>query len=191
MSPESKIFDDFCKSKVESFYKNIYPGLLLYAIRWLGKEHSFLAEDCVQNAIFNAWERRSNFTSATALKSYLYTCIKNNIIDIHRKANSGKKYTFSLDDQLVFSNSIIEQETLNILFKAIASLPDKYRIVLEMCFIEGLKIKEISNALSLSESTIEKRKYKALDLLRDKLTKIYGDTIYVTILMLALLNRLR
>ena len=71
----------------------------------------------------------------------------------------------------------IDKDQLNILFKAIASLPDKYRIVLEMCFIEGLKIKEISNALSLSESTIEKRKYKALDLLRDKLTKIYGDTI--------------
>jgi len=188
MSPENKIFEDFCKSKVDSFYENIYPGLLLYAIRWLGKEHSFLAEDCVQNAVFNAWERRNNFSSASALKSYLYTCIKNNIIDIHRKANSGKKYTSSLDDQLVFSNSIIEQETLNILFKAIATLPDKYRNVLEMCFIKGLKIKEIADALNLSESTIEKRKAKSLDLLREKLTEIYGDNIYVTILMLALLS---
>jgi RNA polymerase sigma-70 factor (ECF subfamily) len=191
MSPENKIFEDFCKSKVESFYKNIYPGLLLYAIRWLGKEHSFLAEDCVQNAVFNAWERRNNFSSASALKSYLYTCIKNNIIDIHRKSKSGNKYISSLDDQLVFTNSIIEQETLNILFKAISTLPDKYRVVLEMNFIEGLKIKEISNALNLSESTIEKRKYKALDMLRDILTNIYGDTIYVTILLLALLSRLR
>lgn len=191
MSPENTIFEDFCRNKVDSFYKDIYPGLMLYAIRWLGNEHAFLAEDCVQSAVFKAWKRRNNFSSTASLKSYLYTCIKNNIIDIHRKHNSSVKYASSLNDELVFMNSIIEQETLDILFKTIESLPEKYRTIVEMSFIENLKIKEIADTLNLSESTIEKRKAKALDLVREKLTEIYGDSLFVTLLMIELWSKLR
>ena len=191
MSSENTIFEDFCKSKVESFYKNIYPGLLLYAVLGLGNEHSFLAEDCVQSAVLKAWKRRNDFPSTPALKSYLYTCIKNNIIDIHRKHNSGSKYAASLNDEILFSNSLIEQETLDILFGAIQTLPEKYRNIIEMSYVEGLKIKEIAGALSLSESTVEKRKAKALDLIREKLIEVYGDSIFVTILMIELWSRLK
>ncbi len=189
MSSEKTIFEEFCKSRVDSFYKNIYPGLLLYAIRWLGNEHSFLAEDCVQSAVLKAWKRRNDFPSTASLKSYLYTCIKNNIIDIHRKHNSGMKYAESLNDELTFTNSIIEQETIDILCKAMDTLPEKYRTVVEMSFIEGLKIKEIAEKLGVSESSVEKRKAKALDLVREKLIEIYGDSIFVTMLMIELWSR--
>jgi RNA polymerase sigma-70 factor (ECF subfamily) len=191
MSSENKIFEDFARSRVDSFYENVYPGLLLYAIRWLGNEHSFLAEDCVQNAVLNAWKRRNDFASTAAIKSYLYTCIKNNIIDIQRKHSAKEKYTASLDDDIAFSNSIIDQETINMLCKTIDSLPEKYKVVLEMSFIDGLKNLEIARELGVSDSSVEKRKAKALELVREKLIDIYGDTIFVTMLMIDLWSRLR
>jgi RNA polymerase sigma-70 factor (family 1) len=186
MPSEKTIIEDFAKSRIESLYENIYPGLLLYAIRWLGNEYSFMAEDCVQNAILNAWKRRDDFTSTATLKSYLYTCIKNSIIDIQRKNSAKERYTASLNDELIFSNSIIDQETINILYKAIDSLPEKYRIIFEKSFLDGLKNVEIAKELGLSNSSVEKRKAKALDMIREKLIEVYGDTVFVTLLMLTI-----
>jgi RNA polymerase sigma-70 factor (ECF subfamily) len=191
MSSEKTIIEDFAKSRIESFYENTYPGLLLYAIRWLGDEFSFMAEDCVQNAVLNAWKKRSEFASIAALKSYLYTCIKNSVIDIQRKNSAKEKYTASLGDELIFSNSIIDQETTALLYRTINSLPEKYRVVFEMSFLEGLKNVEIAKELGLSNSSIEKRKAKALDMVREKLIEIYGDTIFVTLLMLTIWSRIK
>jgi len=191
MSSEKTIIEDFAKSRIESFYENIYPGLLLYAIRWLGDEFSFMAEDCVQNAVLNAWKKRNEFASIAALKSYLYTCIKNSIIDIQRKNSAKEKYTASLGDELIFSNSIIDQETIDLLYRTINSLPEKFRIVFEMSFLDGLKNAEIAKELGLSNSSIEKRKAKALDMVREKLIEIYGDTIFVTLLMLTIWSRIK
>jgi DNA-directed RNA polymerase specialized sigma24 family protein len=60
-----------------------------------------------------------------------------------------------------------------------------------MSYVEGLKIKEIADALSLSESTVEKRKAKALDLIRERLIEVYGDSIFVTMLMIELWSQLK
>lgn len=191
MSAGTSIVEDFTNNRVESLYENVYPGLLLYAIRWLGDEYSFLAEDCVQNAVLNAWKRRKDFNTTAALKSYLYTCIKNNVIDIQRKSSAQEKYSASLDDDQVFSNSIIEQETIDILYKTIDSLPEKYRLIFEKSFIDGMKNIEIAKELGISDSTVEKRKAKALSIVREKLIELYGDNVFVTLLILSLLSKIR
>lgn len=71
-----QVLQAFKKGQLELFYRRIYPGLLLYAVKNAGDRHDFLAEDCVQNAIFNAWKRRDSFDSIYTLKSFLYTSVK-------------------------------------------------------------------------------------------------------------------
>ena len=80
-----QVLQAFKKGQLELFYRRIYPGLLLYAVKNAGDRHDFLAEDCVQNAIFNAWKRRDSFDSIYTLKSFLYTSVKNEIISLYRK----------------------------------------------------------------------------------------------------------
>ena len=77
-----QVLQAFKKGQLEVCYRRIYPGLLLYAVKNAGDRHDFLAEDCVQNAIFNAWKRRDSFDSIYTLKSFLYTSVKNEIISI-------------------------------------------------------------------------------------------------------------
>ena len=62
-----QVLQAFKKGQLELFYRRIYPGLLLYAVKNAGDRHDFLAEDCVQNAIFNAWKRRDSFDSIYTL----------------------------------------------------------------------------------------------------------------------------
>ena len=150
-------------------YRNVYPGLILYAIKYLGEESEFLAEDCVQNAIFSAWERRNKFDSVYTFKAFLYMAIKNDIISIHRKNSARERYVRELEDVSCFANSVIDQEAQTLLYSAIEELPEKARIVFEMSFMEGLKNVEIAEKLGLSDSSVKKYKATALDFLRKKL----------------------
>lgn len=165
----AQILIDFQKGKLDLLYRNVYPGLILYAIKYLGEESEFLAEDCVQNAIFSAWERRNKFDSVYTFKAFLYMAIKNDIISIHRKNSARERYVRELEDASCFANSVIDQEAQTLLYSAIEELPEKAKIVFEMSFMEGLKNVEIAEKLGLSDSSVKKYKASALDFLRKKL----------------------
>lgn len=165
----AQILIDFQKGKLDLLYRNVYPGLILYAIKYLGEGSEFLAEDCVQNAIFSAWERRNKFDSVYTFKAFLYMAIKNDIISIHRKNSARERYVRELEDASCFANSVIDQEAQTLLYSAIEELPEKAKIVFEMSFMEGLKNVEIAEKLGLSDSSVKKYKASALDFLRKKL----------------------
>ena len=147
MNWNAQILIDFQKGKLDLLYRNVYPGLILYAIKYLGEESEFLAEDCVQNAIFSAWERRNKFDSVYTFKAFLYMAIKNDIISIHRKNSARERYVRELEDASCFANSVIDQEAQTLLYSAIEELPEKAKIVFEMSFMEGLKNVEIAEKL--------------------------------------------
>ena len=58
------------------------------------------------------------------------------------------------------------------LLAALQSLPEEQRVTLLLKRIEGKKQKEIAEMLGVSEKAIEKRLYKAMSTLREKLGNI-------------------
>ena len=105
-----QMLNEFKQGRLEMLYRRLYPALLLYAVRYAGEQNGFLAEDCVQNAVFNAWKRRLQFESVESLKSFLYISIKNEIVSLHRKAKASERYLSQLEDEVFFQNSVIDQE---------------------------------------------------------------------------------
>lgn len=65
-----------------------------------------------------------------------------------------------------------EKEQVEILAKAIDSLNEKDRIVLNLYYYEGLTLKEIGNVLNVSESRVCQLHSRAIRNLREKMQKI-------------------
>ena len=166
---DNSIFEDFRKGKLEAFYKKSYPGLVLYAIGLLGQQKGYLAEDCVQESVYKTWRRRTDFDSVYTFKAFLYTSIKNGILDIHRKDSAREHYVNQLGDAAFFTNTLIDQEAQTFLYNAINDLPGKMREVFELSFIEGLRTSEIAARLGLTDSSIRKYRAGAIDILRSRL----------------------
>ena len=61
MELTSGAYHSFQSGKMDDFYTHVYPSLLLFAARNLGDNYAFLAEDCVQDAVYQAYQRRSTF----------------------------------------------------------------------------------------------------------------------------------
>ena len=68
--------------------------------------------------------------------------------------------------------AMLEQETLDMLYAAIESLPPKYREVLRMSYRDGLKNAEIAERLGVAEITVKKWKAGILEMLRKQLGEI-------------------
>jgi RNA polymerase sigma-70 factor (ECF subfamily) len=181
LKSDKEIISEFRSGKLDSFYKMVYPGMRMFAIKYLGNENSFLAEDCVQNVIFKSWERRKDFNTLSSLKSFMYTLIKNEAINLFRKQNTHYKYSDLQRDEAFFKDALVEQEVKNHLYNSINELPEKYRKVFELSFVEGLKNVEIAEILGISDSSVKKQKAQALKILKDKLEPVLFTSLFASV----------
>lgn len=171
---EQSIISDFKAGRLEAFYSNVYPSLLTYAARILGPDYAFLAEDCVQDCIYKMYERRDTFDKPSYFKSYAYTLVHNSAVSFVRKSRSQKDYVGQQDNiDSGFQLSMIHQETLDLLYDAIESLPMHLHVIFEMSFEQGMKNEEIAAALNVSPSTIKRRKALMISMLRNNLKENY------------------
>ena len=80
---------------------------------------------------------------------------------------------------------MIEQETLDLLYRAIDELPERYRTLFKLSFEQGLKNAEVAHLLHISESAVKKQKSQFIRLLRDKFSSIdhgpYTPILYLVV----------
>lgn len=185
MATDEQIFQDFKANRLDSLYESVYPSLMIFANTNLTGDFAFLAEDCVQDAIFAAYQNRSSIHTFYSLKSFLYTCVKNSAISILRKARAKENY---LSGEEYIERDMFEEisraETRRKLFSAVSRLPEKYRQVFDMSFSQGLKNSEVAQALGLSISGVKKQKAKIKLLLHDEVkgpsAKIFSAILLIT-----------
>ncbi|MCW3127773.1 MAG: polymerase sigma factor, sigma-70 family [Bacteroidetes bacterium] len=76
------------------------------------------------------------------------------------------------------AQELVNKELNAVLEKAVAQLPEKYRLVFVMREIEEMSVKETSEALSLEEPNVKVRLNRAKVMLRDNLNGYMKDQVY-------------
>lgn len=180
------VLNEFRRGNIEPFYLEIYPSLKRYAERVLGADSAYEAEDCIQEAVYKVYQSRKEFSSPMQMRTFMFTCIHNEIISLYRKNQTQgkyqKRYQEELDDNL-FDNLVL-QETLDRLYRAIDALPPHLHQIFEMSFEQGLQNIEIAKLLEVSPETIKKRKAKMISLLRRQ----FGNDDAVALLLCILFS---
>ena len=54
------IYESFMRGNLRPLYDYVFPSLLRYAKKLTGEQLSYLAKDCVQDAIFQCYMRRDS-----------------------------------------------------------------------------------------------------------------------------------
>lgn len=176
---------DFKNGNISSFYKEVYPSLMSYAARLLGKELAYLNEDCVSDSIFKTYQNRDQFNTPLELKAYLFTCVHNEAVTLFRKNERHRRYIDqhrSID--VDFIDSMVMQETLDRLEKALSQLPPRLYDIFTMTFDEGLKRSEIAERLNVSEATVKRDRQKIIAMLRET----FRDEMPARLIIAAMLN---
>lgn len=135
--------------------------------------------DLVHDTFTKVWTYVRNGHTVENYRPFLYKVLNNLIIDEYRKQKEGSlDALFERDgiDEGSFpelSESTVEALAATIdgkqAFDLIALLPDAYREVLIMRFVDGLGPREISELVEESENVISVRIHRGLKILRDKI----------------------
>lgn len=146
-------------------YKLHSNSMLLVAKKIFSQDHSS-AEDAVQNAWMKVVENFSKIQAIPRKKrgAYLVIIVKNEAISMLRKWQKE----LPLDEAIIGEEVGIESSNQPIL-EIIRKMPQVYRAILEMRFIEECSTREIANHLHLKESTVNTRIHRGRSLLIKKL----------------------
>lgn len=137
------------------------------------------AEDIVSGVFSQLWEKRKNLPPEEELKPYLYASVKYACLCYFKRLQLTDDYRRRQAEAFILSFAEEENEDkLTLLVKkALGSLSDNQRKIVEMHVMKGMKYAEISEAMNISENTIRihlKRAYKILRFyLKDTLPGIF------------------
>lgn len=131
----------------------------LYALAYRYLKDEFLAENALQDVFMRFWDIRETLEISSSIKNYLYTMMKNNVLNVIVNQNMmlSKKYEISqrqpqYDDSML--DSLDKKEMLSLLQGEIKKLsPMKQKII--SLKQEGLSNIEIATELGLPINTIK------------------------------------
>lgn len=162
------IDDENDKSKFEKLYYK-YRHLMKYiALDILKDEQS--AEDAVHNAFLKIINHLNKIDEIDChkTKSFIVIVIKSVAKDMYRKKKREKTvsfedlYTISVSDDFTLQDFSLE----NIVDK-INELPEIYRDILILKYLQNIDNREISKLLDIKESLVRKRLERAKQLLKN------------------------
>ncbi|MBO0994170.1 RNA polymerase sigma factor SigW [Bacillus sp. SD088] len=151
--------------------------------RMLGNRHE--AEDIAQEAFVRAYVNIHSFDQKRKFSTWLYRIATNLCIDRIRK----KKPDYFLDAEVAGTEGLTmysqiaaegkspdsEVETLELqelVQREIMELPDKYRVVVILRYIDELSLNEISEVLEMPLGTVKTRIHRAREALRKQLNNL-------------------
>lgn len=177
--------DAFCE-----LYARYKERLLYFAVKFV-KSHEF-AEDIYHDAFSVIWQGRRFLDPEKTFSSYLYTIVKNRILNILRDIENDQKlksYILSnaLDYSDVTDQHIQRNELEIILDKALKKLTPRQRQIFEMSRNEQMTHKEIADKLSISVFTVQEHISISLKSIKNSLSE-YPDYLVGLLLILICVN---
>jgi len=167
---------------VDAYSTQIYR----LALKMLGVEQD--AEDVLQNTFMKAMQSIKKFEGRSSLSTWLYRIAVNEALMLLRrqKPTIPVAMDYEDDDELQHptqftdwcclpEEDLLSDEAKKHLDKAIQRLPEKLKVVFLLRDIEGLSIRETSEALDLTETAVKTRLLRARLNLREQLSSYYGE----------------
>jgi RNA polymerase sigma-70 factor, ECF subfamily len=160
------------ESAFELLFRTYYRPLCQYAYSFLNDRDE--AEEVVQAAFINIWDKKGQVEIQTSLKAYLYRIVRNSCLNVIKHEKVKKQHVAhemvhaeSMHEGV--SQSVISSELEEKITQAMKALPEQCRIVFQLSRFEELKYAEIAEQLNISVKTVENQIGKALKIMREQL----------------------
>lgn len=169
---------------VDVYYTPIYR----LALKMLGDSAN--AEDVLQNTFLKALQHLPDFEGRSSLSTWLYRIAANEALMMMRKRRPTVPVDENPDDDddgftptqftdwcCLPEQEFLTDESKSQLDLAIQRLPETLKVVFLLRDIEGLSIRETSEALGLSETAVKTRLLRARLHLRESLSTYYSERL--------------
>ncbi len=164
----------------------------LYALALRMVHHRQDAEEVVQQTFLSVIEHLDGFREESSFYTWLMRIATNHALALLRRRSVRKGVELrgsdagdALEDlphpQYIArwretpDEIAMRRETGRLLAEALEALDEKYRMVFLLRDVEGLSTREAADALGISEANVKVRLLRARLMLRERLTRVFGD----------------
>lgn len=163
----------------KALFRRYYAGLLFYATRLVGEDD---AEDIVQDVFVEIWRRQDSVEFGEQIQAFLYRSIYTKAINLLKHKAVAENYSaaeiefyqkrteYYQPDHSEVIKRIENRKLRSEIRQAIDELPDKCKEVFKLSYLHDMKNKDIADVMGISLRTVEAHMYKALKILREKLS---------------------
>ena len=179
--------DAFCE--LYASYKN---RLIYFAMRFL-KSREY-AEDIFQDAFTVIWQSRRFINPDTSFSSYLYTIVRNRILNQLRSLDNHDKLREQILSQTVdYTNEthekVLENDLKQLIDKGMQMLTPRQREIFKMSREQHLSHREIAETLGITINTVQESVSTSLRTLRSYLVKHSVLDVDIILLLICLNNQ--
>jgi RNA polymerase sigma factor (sigma-70 family) len=179
-----------------ALYNKYYTGLINYGLKLTGNR--VLTNDCITQILLRLWDKRNDLPVVENPRSYLLTCLRNELFAELRSVNSrvirAKGFqSASEQEEPSYEEYLIQLQTNDALKArltiALKGLSPREKQLLELKFFEDLTYDEIASRCRITKRTAYNIIHTALKILKDDFVGKYStDRLsYPVLLTLAVL----
>jgi len=143
--------------------------LFRYALMMLGTAQD--AEDALQETLLKYWQKAPEFKDKDHEKAWLLTVLGNRCRDCLRtRMRRGETTLESIAEVTAFATEPMENTGI---LEALMTLPEKYKQVLYLHYVEGYRVEDIAYIAGKTASAVKMRLQKGRQLLAEVYRKEY------------------
>ena len=167
---------------MNKYKRNVY----YIALKFLNNEND--AEDATQECFMKAFASLNKYEKKFAFSTWLFKIASNTCVDYIRKKKfeilslNGDNHNEDdcpiqiKDTKFNIPDSGLEKkERIEIINKIVSSLPEKYKILIELRYYDELTYEEIAETTNLAIGTVKAQLHRAREILQDIMQKIVDD----------------
>jgi RNA polymerase sigma-70 factor (ECF subfamily) len=132
------------------------------------------AEDIAAQTFMRAWDHIADGKDVSNIQGFLYRIAGNLIIDHYRKNKDKRevsiddpKFTIDIPDRSDMTEHIDTGIMLQEIREKVNELPENYREVVTLKYLDDLSIKEIAEIMDTSENNISVRLHRGIEKLKE------------------------
>ena len=169
-------------SAFEEIVRRYKRAILAYARSAIGSTQD--AEEVTQDTFVKVYWAADRFDPKYSFKTWLYTIVSNTCKNkLRSRARRAKDISLDHENSPVVTLSheatpldVYERNIkVEAVRDAIDSLPPRYKQVLHLRYVEGLRYREIGEALGLSLGNVEARIFRGKERIRQRLLRRLGE----------------
>lgn len=169
-----RIVDDRDVDAMKEIYESYQSKLSAFLYRIT--TDSDVIEDVYNEVMMTIWNKSHQFQGNSKVSTWIYAIAQRRCINILRKSYY-KKIIISDDEEMLDriageDRTDVTNETSDLINKAVKKLPPKQRMVVELCYFEGLSYEEISEIMQCPVNTVKTRMFHAKSKLENIVSKL-------------------
>ena len=145
---------------------------LLYRLALRILNNSAEAEDAVQQTMMKLWQKKEVLNDIENLKSFVIKTLQNDCFNRLKKEQTISRHYGAFGKMQDSTTQILTGNLIAIIKNEINKLPEKQKIIIQLCDIESFEIKEIAEIIEMEEGAVRTNLSRARQKIKMQIIKL-------------------